>query len=90
MEKTIILGREFDPELRKSVMDTVRQLGATIEAQDSVVAGSQEIDTVVVVIAGREVTIEAETYIGLSVTGDKEIIDRIAERVGLANRDIPS
>lgn len=86
MTKTVILGREYDQDLKKAVMDVVRQLGASIESRNEAVAGSQEIETIVAEIAGKTIVIEAETYIGLSITGDETVIDRIAERVRSADR----
>ncbi|MFK0273361.1 hypothetical protein ACIQUG_06785 [Ensifer sp. NPDC090286] len=86
MTKTVILGPEYDQDLRNAVMDAMRQRGAVIASQNWTVAGSQEWDRVVATIAGRDATIEAETYIGLSITGDEEIVDQIAECVALLKR----
>lgn len=71
-------------------MEVLRQLGASIVSRNRAVAGSQEIETVVLQLAGQEITIEAETYVGLSITGDEKVINEISERVRQAIRSIQS
>ncbi|NTG46202.1 hypothetical protein G6M04_02365 [Agrobacterium rhizogenes] len=90
MTKTVILGQEHDQKLRDTVMDVVRQLGASITSRNWAVAGSQEIETVLLQLARQEITIEAETYAGLSITGDEKTINEISERVRQATHSIPS
>lgn len=71
-------------------MEVLRQLGASITSRNRAIAGSQEIETVVLQLAGKEITIEAETYVGLSITGDEKVINEISERVRQAIRSIQS
>ena len=81
MTVTVILGPEYDQHLRATVMEVMRQLGASIESRNWSVAGSQEIETVQAQLAGNAITIEAETYIGLSITGEENMINEISKRV---------
>ncbi len=81
MIKTVILGSEFDQDLRKRVMDVMRELGASVTSGDWAVAGSQEIETLVADLHGHAITIEAETYIGLSATGEEVVIDEFLQRM---------
>jgi hypothetical protein len=81
MIKTVILGSEFDQDLRKRVTDVMRELGASVTSGDWAVAGSQEIETLVVDLHGHAITIEAETYTGLSATGEEVVIDEIMQRM---------
>ncbi|MBB3611289.1 hypothetical protein [Rhizobium sp. BK602] len=90
MTKTMILGQEHDQNLRDTLMEVLRQLGASITSRNRAIAGSQEIETVVLQLAGKEITIEAETYVGLSITGDEKVINEISERVRQAIRSIQS
>ncbi|HEX8049720.1 hypothetical protein [Rhizobium sp.] len=89
MTKTVILGQEHDQNLRDTLMHVLRQLGASIISRNRAVAGSQEIETVLLQLAGQEITIEAETYVGLSITGDEKTINEIWEYVRQAIRNIP-
>ncbi|MBB3461397.1 hypothetical protein [Rhizobium sp. BK377] len=90
MARTVTLGPEYDQQLRATVMDVMRQLGASVESRNRSVAGSQEIETVQARLAGQEITIESETYIGLSITGDEHTINEISERVRQATQTIPT
>ena len=76
--KKVILGEEFDDDLREVLKDVLRELGATALRKDWGVAGSQELETVEVSLRGRIVTIEAETYVGLSVSGHEDDVNEIA------------
>jgi len=76
--KKVILGEEFDDDLREVLKDVLRELGATMLKKDWGVAGSQELETVEVSLRGRIVTIEAETYVGLSVSGHEDDVNEIA------------
>jgi acetolactate synthase small subunit len=86
MMKTVILGAEFDQDLRQRVMDAMRELGASVTSGNRAVAGSQEIETLVVDLHGHAITVEAETYIGLSVTGEESKVDEILQRISDARR----
>ncbi|OWV73000.1 hypothetical protein ATY77_08320 [Rhizobium sp. R634] len=90
MTVTVILGPEYDKTLRTTVMDVMGQLGASVESRIWSVAGSQEIETVQARLAGQQIIIEAESYIGLSITGDEDMINEISERVRQANQTTPT
>ena len=90
MTKTVILGPEYDERLQATVMDVMLALGASIDDRTGAIAGSQEIETVRARLAGQEITIEAETYVGLSITGGEKAVDDIAARVRLAARSVPT
>jgi hypothetical protein len=81
MTKTKILGAEFDQHLRSILVEVLRDMGArTLDADWSVV-GSQELETVKFELQGRTIDVEAETYMGLSITGAENDVDEIANRV---------
>jgi len=90
MTVTVILGPEYDQHLRVTVMEVMRELDASIESRNWSVAGSQEIETVQAQLYGNAITIEAETYIGLSITGEENMIDEISKRVKQATQSIPT
>lgn len=84
MDKTIILGREHDQALREILRGVLVRLGAVGLSHDWAVGGSQEIETSEVQLAGERIVLEAETYIGLSIRGRSEIVDRIHALVNAA------
>lgn len=81
MTKTKILGPEFDQRLRRILVEVLRDIGAKVLDADWSVVGSQELETVKFELQGRTIEVEAETYIGLSLTGDESDVDEIAHRV---------
>lgn len=75
---TVVLGDEFDESLRNRLIDALRKLGATPSGSASrTVAGSQDLEELDVYVEGHLVRIEAETYIGLSVTGPETIVRKL-------------
>ena len=76
--KTVILGDEFDDELRSKLQVVLRSLGASgSDSHDWRIAGSQEVETFTAVIDGHKLKVEAETYVGLSITGPSILIDKV-------------
>ena len=82
--KTLILGAEYDDTLRGVLRDVLKRLGAKGLAHDWGVAGSQELETVEVLVGVDTVTIEAETFVGLSISGPVELVERIQAMVAAA------
>ena len=81
MTKTVVLGTEFDESLRRMLAEVMRELGATALDTSWGLAGSQERATAKLEIRGKVVDVESETYVGLSITGDEDVVDEIAGRV---------
>lgn len=75
--KTAVLGAEYDALLRRSLVEALAALGGSIQEGEWNVAGSQEREVFTVKVGARHVVVEAETYIGLSITGDADLVDRI-------------
>jgi hypothetical protein len=59
-------------------MDVLRELGAVVSDNSWGVGGSQEVERLEVAIAGQTLMVEAETYIGLSIADQAELVRRIA------------
>jgi hypothetical protein len=81
MTTTVVLGDEYDQQLRAVLVQVMLQLGAVLENRNWVVAGSQ---TFLWQLAGQDITVEAETYMGLSISGNENTINDIAQRVSQA------
>ena len=77
MSFSVTFGPEHDEEVWRRAKAALKAVGATRRSSDWGVAGSQEIDTLVVDLDGRELTLEAETYVGVTLTGDEEQVRRV-------------
>jgi hypothetical protein len=80
--KTVILGDEYDDALRTRLFDVLRDLGAEMSAGARALAGSQDLETCRLRLDGAEVVVEAETYIGLSLSGPADIVDKVVHALG--------
>ena len=80
-KRTIVLGAEYDDALCGALRAVLQELGAMKASTAWGVGGSQEIETAVVRIGSHEISIEAETYAGLSVSGDADFVGTIADRL---------
>jgi hypothetical protein len=80
-EKTVVLGPEYDQQLRSALRDVLQALATGKPRHEWGVAGSQELETVDVEIDGRQLHVEAETYMGLSITGPADLVDRVSEMI---------
>jgi hypothetical protein len=63
-----------DGEARKRLKRALRKAGARRVGSWWGLGGSQEISSATFRIGGGRLTIEAETYIGLTVAGDEEAV----------------
>lgn len=77
----LVLGDEYDDKLRKALLDTLRELSAQPVDHWHGVGGSQEVEQFEIQIEGENIHIESETYVGLSIAGKEQVVNRIAARV---------
>jgi hypothetical protein len=78
---TIILGKEYDMECRQALFRVLHDLGAECVSEESGVAGSQDLTIMVFRLNDDELVMEAETYRGLSLTGETDLIRLIQSRL---------
>ena len=83
-QKTQILGAGYDDTLCEALLRVLMQLGAERLSHNWGVAGSQELESLEVLVGGDRILIEAETYIGLSICGPVEVVERIGGMVAAA------
>lgn len=76
-DKTVILGDEYDDALRARLFDVLRDLGAQTSTGERALAGSQDVEICRLLLDGADVVVEAETYIGLSLSGPADIVDKV-------------
>ena len=79
--KPVVIGDETDDELRDKLLAVLEELGAVQKSSDRGVGGSQEIETAVFDVKGKKLIVEAETYEGLSLRGDKALVEDIQARL---------
>ncbi len=78
MKKKLILGDEYDEALRHAVMAELAALGATVEAHQWGLGGSQIIQTTKLRLGKDSLVVESETYVGLSISGPARVVERVA------------
>ena len=81
MKKKLVLGSEYDEVLRQAVLDCLAAMGAEVAARQFGFGGSQIIETMKATLAKDLLVVEAETYVGLSVSGESRLVDRLAALV---------
>ena len=74
----IILGDEYDDATRDALLAVLVRSGAVDIDKTLAVGGSQEVETLVIKLGGDRITIEAETFVGLSITGPRAIVENIS------------
>lgn len=79
---TVVLGNEWDAELGAALRRALGGMGAVQVEGSWGVGGSQEVSSARWSLEGVSIQVEAETYVGLSVTAPKPIIDRIRAALG--------
>jgi hypothetical protein len=77
----VILGPEYDDRLRECLVSVLQELGARTASSSWGLGGSQELQEIQAVIGNEIITIESETYVGLSIQGNPDLIHRIANSI---------
>jgi len=80
-KKTVTLGPEYDDLLRTILNNVIKQMKGKSISCNWGIGGSQEIDTECIQIGAEQISIESETYIGLSIHGPAKLIDQIRDMV---------
>ena len=83
MSKLIILGDEYDEDLKNRLLNYLRSINAKPLSTDFCLAGSQELIWLSVEIGEEIVVIECETFTGLSVSGPTDLVEKISAMVTL-------
>lgn len=82
---TINLGNEHDLKLRETLTLVLREMGANIKKRTEAMAGSQDLEVLKITIRDQTLILEIETYIGISLTGEQDIIEEIVKRIAMHN-----
>lgn len=71
---TIILGKEYDADVRRLLFRVLHDLNAKLVSEEHAVAGSQDLEILSFRVGGEPLVVESETYIGLSIQGEKSLV----------------
>jgi len=80
-QTTVILGDEYDDKLRAALRAVLKENNAVGLVPSWGVGGSQELETLRVRLGDDLIVIEAETFVGLSLTGRKVAVENLARKV---------
>ena len=83
MKKKLVLATEYDDKLRQALMDILAALGADTAAHQWGLGGSQIIETRRVYVGKQLLVVETETYVGLSISGEARLVDKVAHLLAL-------
>ncbi|MBF7070128.1 hypothetical protein [Aliarcobacter butzleri] len=81
MNVTVLLGDEYDDFLFETLINILKSMGAKYKSSLDAIIGSQDISKFIVNLSNEEIIIERETYIGLTITGNKKIINNIVSLI---------
>ena len=76
---TLILGDEYDDDLRAALRAVLSDVVRFPSSWG--VGGSQELETLRVISGDDLIVVEAEIYVGLSLTGRKGAVEDVARQV---------
>lgn len=76
-KKTLVLGNEYDDALRRALTDSLTSMGAEIAARQWGLGGSQTLETTNVYVGKDKIVIQSETYVGLTITGESRLVERL-------------
>lgn len=79
--KIVVLGDEYDDALKDALIAVLQKNGAVGIDKSWAVGGSQEIETFKVTFNNEIVNIESETFVGLTIAGPSDIIEKLEQQV---------
>lgn len=80
--RRVLLGAEHDGELRERLLAVLRELRAVSCDHRWGVGGSQEVQEATFDVDGTRLVVRAETYLGLVIEGEEDLVAEICARVG--------
>lgn len=82
-KKTICIGNEYDDEIFKKLGLILKQEGAVLGNKLNALSGSQDYVSYELLVHGKEITIEIETYMGISITGSEKTVNELLKKLGV-------
>jgi hypothetical protein len=86
--ETWVVGAEFDANLQRALGLALMDLGFTLDDESWGVGGSQELRRWVVETPLGQLIVEAETYVGLSISGPVEVVSAVRRQMTVERASI--
>lgn len=80
----VVLGNEWDERTLALLFDVIMKMNGVIESSLSGVGGSQDVRLYNVKLREKLLFVEVETYMGISIIGDDELINEIVNKIKAA------
>jgi len=80
-KSTIVLGSETDEKVFSALAFVLASYGSKVKEHKYYVVGSQEITEYEALIGANKLKIVSETYEGLSIKGDTQLVNEIKDKV---------
>ncbi|MNR41778.1 hypothetical protein D3C85_1602130 [compost metagenome] len=74
--QSVVVGKEFDDKLKDSIRIVLDRLGAVCVDKSWGLGGSQEYEKTVFNVGGEQITIESETYVGITISGPRVLVEK--------------
>ncbi|PHR50040.1 MAG: hypothetical protein COA32_02590 [Fluviicola sp.] len=79
--KTVVLGNEYDSDLIERLKTVLLNMNPELKERIEGIAGSQDFIEYKFVFNGKELIINIETYVGISLKGPSKLVDSISNKV---------
>jgi hypothetical protein len=86
--ETWVVGEEFDASLQRALGAALRELGYVLDDESWGVGGSQELLRWILDAPLGQLVVEAETYVGLSVSGPAAAVDAVRRQMAVVRASI--
>ena len=81
INESIVIGNEYDEKLIKSLFLTLQEIGAVKKDESSALVGSQDYYLVRYEVNNLILTVEIETYIGVTLSGPSNVVREISNKL---------
>lgn len=81
INESIVIGNEYDEKLIKSLFLTLQEIGAVKKDESSALVGSQDYYLERYEVNNLILTVEIETYIGVTLSGPSNVVREISNKL---------
>lgn len=81
INESIVIGNEYDEKLIKSLFLTLQEIGAVKKDESPALVGSQDYYLARYEVNNLILTVEIETYIGVTLSGPSNVVREISNKL---------
>ena len=81
INESIVIGNEYDEKLIKSLFLILQEIGAVKKDESSALVGSQDYYLARYEVNNLILTVEIETYIGVTLSGPSNVVREISNKL---------